>query len=68
MRKELKIQGGLIGSPEEIVEMLQFAAEKHIKPWVETRPLDEANQTIIDMGNGKAKYKYVLVNGKHTET
>jgi alcohol dehydrogenase (NADP+) len=64
----IKIGGSGIGSPSEISEMLQLAADKKIKPWVQTRPLREANQTVVDMGAGKARFRYVLVNenyGKH---
>ncbi|POS74584.1 NADP-dependent alcohol dehydrogenase [Diaporthe helianthi] len=64
----IKIGGSGIGSPSEISEMLQLAADKKIKPWVQARPLKEANQTIIDMEEGKARFRYVLVNenfGKH---
>lgn len=48
--------------------MLQLAADKKVKPWVQGRPLADANQAIIDMAAGKARYRYVLVNqnyGKH---
>ncbi|SPO04371.1 related to alcohol dehydrogenase, class C [Cephalotrichum gorgonifer] len=61
----IKIGGSLIGSPGDIREMLQLAADKKIKPWVETRPLSDANQAVVDMEAGKARYRYVLVNGKH---
>lgn len=61
----VKIGGSGIGSPAEIREMLQFAADKNIRPWVETRPLKDANKTIVDMAEGKARYRYVLVNEKH---
>ncbi|KAI1381478.1 NADP-dependent alcohol dehydrogenase C [Hypoxylon crocopeplum] len=64
----IKVGGSAIGAPWEIKEMLQLAADKGIKAWVQERPLKEANQTIIDMDGGKARYRYVLVNenfGKH---
>ncbi|CAI4219655.1 unnamed protein product [Parascedosporium putredinis] len=61
----IQVGGSLIGSPQEIQEMLDFAAEKQVKPWVELRPLKEANQAVIDMEAGKARYRYVLVNEKH---
>ena len=54
-----------MGSPAEIQEMLQFAADKEIEPWVETRPMEKANETLVDMEAGKARYRYVLVNEKH---
>lgn len=58
----VRIEGTLIGSPGELREMLQLAAEKGVKPWVETRPMSEANQAIVDMHQGKARYRYVLAN------
>ncbi|OOF95119.1 hypothetical protein ASPCADRAFT_396895 [Aspergillus carbonarius ITEM 5010] len=56
------------GSPHDIEEMLQFAADHKVKPWVQTRPMSEANQVIQDIEAGKARYRYVLVNEKHVET
>ncbi|KAK3367313.1 zinc-binding dehydrogenase [Lasiosphaeria ovina] len=61
----VKMGGSSIGSPDEIREMLQFAADKGIKPWVEMRSLQDANQTVVDMAQGKARYRYVLVNDRH---
>lgn len=65
----IKIGGSAIGSTStEIPEMLQLAADKKIKPWVQARSLKEANQVVQDMEAGKARYRYVLVNekfGKH---
>lgn len=60
----VKLAGSLIGSPKEIREMLQLASEKNVKPWVTERPMSEANQAIVDMEDGKARYRYVLVNPK----
>lgn len=57
--------GSGIGSPEEINEMLQLAADKKVKPWVQTRSLKDANKAVVDMADGKARYRYVLVNEKH---
>ncbi|KAF2682868.1 GroES-like protein [Lentithecium fluviatile CBS 122367] len=60
--KGCKIGGSQIGSPKEIEEMLRFAAEKGVKPWVQTRPMKEANRSVVDMEDGKARYRYVLFN------
>ncbi|KAH7312256.1 zinc-binding dehydrogenase [Stachybotrys elegans] len=57
-----KITGSKIGSPAEIRQMLDLAVEKHVKPWVQVRHMSEANQTILDMDAGKARYRYVLAN------
>ena len=68
IKKGIKIGGSLIGAPGEIEEMLKVAVEKKVKPWVQKRPLAEANRAIVDMEAGKARYRYVLVNenyGKH---
>ncbi|KAF7549079.1 hypothetical protein G7Z17_g6636 [Cylindrodendrum hubeiense] len=61
----IKVGGSAIGSPADIKIMLDLAVEKKVTPWVETRPLSEANQAIIDLEQGKARYRYVLVNEKH---
>lgn len=61
----IKIGGSAIGSPHEIEEMLQLAADQKIKPWVQERPLKDANQVLVDFEDGKARYRYVLVNEKH---
>lgn len=52
----------MIGSPKEIREMLQLAADRNIRPMIEERSMKDANQTLIDMDNGRARYRYVLVN------
>lgn len=65
----VKVGGSAIGNPtKEIPEMLKLAADKKIKPWVQVRPLKEANKVVVDFEEGKARYRYVLENenfGKH---
>lgn len=56
--------GSCIGSPEDIREMLQLAADKKVKPWIQERPMKDANQAVLDMADGKARFRYVLVNGQ----
>ncbi|KAF2705138.1 GroES-like protein [Pleomassaria siparia CBS 279.74] len=60
--KGCKIGGSQIGSPKEIEEMLAFAVEKKVTPWIQTRPMKDANKSVVDMEDGKARYRYVLVN------
>ena len=60
--KGIQIVGSLIGSPGEMREMLDFAAEQNIKPWVEIREMRDANKAIVDMEAGKARYRLVLRN------
>lgn len=63
--KGVKFGGSAIGSPADIAAMLKFAAEKNIHPWIQERPLKDANSAIVDMDAGKARYRYVLCNEKH---
>lgn len=58
----IKLGGSAIGSPAEIAEMLQLAADKKVKPWIQKRSMKDANQAIVDMADGKARYRYVLEN------
>ncbi|CAD6568044.1 MAG: hypothetical protein ASARMPREDX12_001050 [Alectoria sarmentosa] len=63
--KGCKIGGSAIGAPHEIEEMLELTVKKGVKPWIEKRPMKDANKAVIDMNDGKARYRYVLVNEAH---
>ena len=65
--KGCKIGGSAIGAPHEIEEMLELTVKKNVKPWIQTRPLKNANQAVLDMGKGEARYRYVLVNEAHAK-
>jgi alcohol dehydrogenase (NADP+) len=60
--KGIFMGGSIIGSPADIREMLQVAADKKVKPWIEERPMKDANKVILDMDQGKARYRYTLAN------
>jgi alcohol dehydrogenase (NADP+) len=60
--KGVKIGGSSIGSPQEIRDMLALFAEKKVMTWNQNVPMKDANRAIVDMENGKARYRYVLVN------
>ena len=60
--KKVKVGGSLIGSPDEIREMLQLAADKKIHPWINERPMADANQALVDFEKGLPRYRYVLKN------
>jgi D-arabinose 1-dehydrogenase-like Zn-dependent alcohol dehydrogenase len=61
----IKVGGSAIASPGDIRDMLRLASVKNIKPMVETRPMQDANKAIVDMGKGLARFRYVLVNAKN---
>lgn len=42
--------------------MLELAAEKGIKAWIQVRPMSDASAAVKDMEAGKARYRYVLEN------
>ncbi len=62
IKKGVKIGGSAIGAPHEIRAMLKLAEEKGVHPWIQERPLKDANQAVVDMDANKARYRYVLVN------
>lgn len=63
--KGVKFGGSMIGPPGQIEEMLKLSAEKKIKPWINKYPMKDANKAIVDMDEGKARYRITLVNEKH---
>ena len=60
--KRVSLEGSAIGSPKEIAEMLQLAADKKVKPWIQEIPMADANKAIIDFEAGKPRYRFVLKN------
>ncbi|KAG8861344.1 hypothetical protein FRB91_008210 [Serendipita sp. 411] len=60
--KGITIGGSPISSPDDIREMLQLAADRNVRPWIQERPMTEANKAVVDLGNDKARYRYVLFN------
>ncbi|KAH8169362.1 zinc-binding dehydrogenase domain-containing protein [Sarocladium implicatum] len=60
--RRVTVTGSILGTPAEMREMFDLAAEKKLEFMVETRKMEDANQTMLDMEAGKARYRYVLVN------
>jgi len=54
--------GSMIGPPEVIKEMLEFAAEHNIEPWIETLPMSEATKALQKLHDGQVRYRIVLKN------
>ena len=48
-----------------IQEMLDLSAKKGIKPWIEERPMKDANKAVMDLQANKVRYRYTLVNEAH---
>lgn len=66
IQKGVKVTGSSIGSTEDIRQMLDLAAEKGVRPWVQTKPMEEVNLALQEMHEGKARYRFVLENGAKT--
>ena len=49
-------------SPGNVREMLNLAAEKGVRAWTECRPMEEINSVIKEMEEGRARFRYVMVN------
>lgn len=58
--KNIVITGTLIGSPSEIEEMLQFAADKNVRPLIEVVGFSEVNQAIERVLANQARYRIVI--------
>ncbi|KAJ9116270.1 hypothetical protein QFC24_006787 [Naganishia onofrii] len=53
--------GSHIGSKKEILAMLDLAAEKGVRPWVDQiLPMSEAGKAIQGVKDNKVRYRYVL--------
>lgn len=60
--KQVFIHGSAIGSPNEIREMLEFAAEKNVRPWITVYPMKDVQKAIDDFVEGKPRFRFVLEN------
>jgi len=59
---ELSITGSFLGNRATTREMLSFAREHGIKPWVELMPMSQINEAIQRLKQNKARYRIVLFN------
>ncbi len=54
------MSGSPLGSPQTLVQMLDFAARHGIEPVTELFPFDQVNEAIAHLQEGKARYRVVL--------
>ena len=57
---EREVSGSPTGSPVDIATMLDFAARHDIRPQVEMFPMDQVNEALKHLADGKARYRLVL--------
>ena len=57
---EKKVVGGRAGAPSDTKEMLEFCATHKITPMCEQFALEDVNQAVQHVRNGKARFRAVL--------
>ncbi|KAF9979647.1 hypothetical protein BGZ75_009369 [Mortierella antarctica] len=60
LAQEISIAGSAIGSRAAVWEMLQFAAEKNVRPWIEKMPMSDANAAVKHMMEARPRYRIVM--------
>ncbi|KAG0167693.1 hypothetical protein DFQ30_005751 [Apophysomyces sp. BC1015] len=60
--RHISMVGSFVGSNDDVEEMLAFASEKGVRPWVQTvaNTLEEVNYGVQDLIDGKAHYRLVI--------
>ncbi|KAG0329186.1 hypothetical protein BGZ99_003076 [Dissophora globulifera] len=58
--KSISITGSLIGGREAILEMLEYASAKNVRPWIEKKPMSDANAGVKHVMEGRPRYRVVL--------
>ncbi len=58
--RRISFSGSLIGSPNEIEEMLALASKENIVANVQVWPIEKVNEAIDNFRKGNPRYRYVL--------
>ncbi|KAG2234682.1 chaperonin 10-like protein [Thamnidium elegans] len=62
LMSQISISGTAAGPPDIMQEMINFAAEKGLKPWITTYKMSDVNNAISDFRAGKPRFRFVLEN------
>jgi uncharacterized zinc-type alcohol dehydrogenase-like protein len=57
---EREVSGSPTGSPVDIATLLDFATRHDVRPQVEMFPMDQVNEALRHLADGKARYRIVL--------
>ncbi|KAF9921888.1 hypothetical protein FBU30_008031 [Linnemannia zychae] len=60
LMRHISIAGSLTGGRAMTQEMLDFAAEHNVRPWVETMPMSEINTAVEKVLDGHPRYRIVV--------
>jgi D-arabinose 1-dehydrogenase-like Zn-dependent alcohol dehydrogenase len=62
IRSQVYISGSAIGSPADIKDMLEFAAEHNVRPWIQVCPMKDIEKVIQEFRDGKPRFRFILEN------
>jgi alcohol dehydrogenase (NADP+) len=62
------LSGSHLGSKTEVEEMLQLAADKGIKTWIQVLPMSKATEAFKAIETGSVRYRTVLKCDLHEES
>ncbi|KAI8329846.1 chaperonin 10-like protein [Chlamydoabsidia padenii] len=62
LMKQIQLSGSIIGSPRQVEEMLEFAAEHNVRPWLNKYKMTDIAEAIQAFRDGKPRYRIVLEN------
>jgi uncharacterized zinc-type alcohol dehydrogenase-like protein len=60
MYKTLSITTANVGGRQDIVDTLDFAATRQVRPWVQSWPLGDVNHAIRQLRKGRVHYRAVM--------
>ncbi len=60
LMRQVSVIGSIIGSRKEIEEMLEFASETGVRPWVQVIPMEKVNDGIKLVRDNQVRYRVVL--------
>ncbi len=62
LMRHLKIEGSLLGSRQDIKDMLDFAVKHNVRPWIQKIPMKDCNEGVNIVKSGKARFRVILYN------
>ena len=60
MYKTLSITTANVGGRQDILDTLDFAATREVRPWVQSWPMEDVNQAIRQLRKGRVRYRAVV--------
>jgi alcohol dehydrogenase/propanol-preferring alcohol dehydrogenase len=62
---QLRVIGSFFGSTSDLRDVLELAAQHHIRPQIETYPLDAVNEVHARLRANEVRFRAVLTPGTH---